>query len=68
MSMPGTSGIDFAASVLKLRPQALVVIVSGYMDPADMERARAAGVRECIRKPNTLEEMRDMITALLPDR
>ena len=68
MSMPGTRGIDFAASVLKLRPQALVVIVSGYMDPADMERARAAGVRECVRKPNTLEEMRDMITALLPDR
>jgi CheY-like chemotaxis protein len=68
MSMPGPSGIDFAASVLKLRPQALVVIVSGYMDPADMERARAVGVRECVRKPNTLEEMRDMITALLPDR
>jgi CheY-like chemotaxis protein len=68
MSMPGMSGIDFALSVLQLKPQALVVIVSGYMDPRDMERAKAAGVRECIRKPNTLDEMRDMITALLPER
>jgi CheY-like chemotaxis protein len=67
MSMPGTSGIDFASSVLKLRPQALVVIASGYMDPKDMERAKAAGVRDCIRKPNTLDEMREMVTTLLPD-
>src|SRR5689334_6244932 len=66
MSMPGMSGIDFAAAVLKLRPETLVVIASGYMDPKDMERAKAIGVRECVRKPNTLDEMRDMVTALLP--
>jgi DNA-binding NtrC family response regulator len=66
MSMPGMSGIEFATSVLKLKPAAFVVIVSGYMDPRDMERAKACGVLECIRKPNTLEEMRDMVAALLP--
>ena len=44
MSMPGMSGIDFATSVLKLRPDTLVVIASGYMEPKDMERAKAAGV------------------------
>jgi DNA-binding NtrC family response regulator len=66
MSMPGTSGIEFATAVLKLRPEARVVIASGYMDPKDMERAKAAGVCECIRKPNTLDEMRDMLAALLP--
>jgi CheY-like chemotaxis protein len=67
MSMPGMSGIDFATSVLESRPEALVVIVSGYMDPKDMERAKAAGVRDCIRKPNTLDEMRAMVAALLPN-
>ncbi len=66
MSMPGMSGIDFATAVLKLRPEALVVIASGYMEPKDTERAKAAGVRQCIRKPNTLDEMREMVTALLP--
>jgi CheY-like chemotaxis protein len=44
-----------------------VVIASGYMDAKDMERAKACGVHECIRKPNTLDEMRDMVTALLPN-
>jgi CheY-like chemotaxis protein len=67
MSMPGMSGIDFATAVLKLRPETLVVIASGYMDPKDAERAKAAGVRACIRKPNTLDEMRQMVTALLPN-
>jgi len=67
MSMPGMNGIDFASAVLKLRPDTLMVIASGYMDPKDIERARVAGVRKVIRKPNTLEEMRTMVTDLLPD-
>ena len=67
MAMPGMSGIDFATAVLQVRPDAKVVIASGYMDPKDMERAKACGVHDCIRKPNTLDEMRDMVTALLPD-
>ena len=66
MSMPGMNGIDFATAVLQVRPDAKVVIVSGYMDPKDMERAKACGVHDCIRKPNTLDEMRDMIAATLP--
>ena len=67
MSMPGMSGIDFASAVLKLRPDTLMVIASGYMDPKDIERARVVGVRHVIRKPNTLDEMRTMVTDLLPD-
>lgn len=66
MSMPGMSGIDFAMSVLGVKPDTRVVIVSGYMDPRDRERAMAAGVHDCISKPNTLDEMRDMVAALLP--
>jgi DNA-binding NtrC family response regulator len=67
MSMPGMSGIDFATAVLGVKPDARVVIASGYMDPRDADRAKAAGVHDCIHKPNTLDEMRDMVAALLPD-
>jgi CheY-like chemotaxis protein len=66
MSMPGMSGIDFAMSVLSVKSDARVVIVSGYMDPRDRERAMAAGVHDCISKPSTLDEMRDMVAAYLP--
>ena len=67
MAMPGMSGIDFATSVLSVKADARVVIASGYMDPKEADRAKAAGVHECIRKPNTLDEMRQMVAALLPD-
>ena len=67
MSMPGMNGIDFATAVLKVRSDALVVIASGYVDPKDADLARAAGVRHVIRKPSTLDEMRAMVTDLLPD-
>jgi two-component system cell cycle sensor histidine kinase/response regulator CckA len=68
MSMPGMSGIDFATAVLGVRPDAFVVIASGYVDPKDVERALAAGVRRVVRKPNTIDEMREMVTQLLPDK
>lgn len=67
MSMPGMNGIDFAKSVLSVKPDARVVVVSGYVDPRDRELAKAAGVHDCIGKPNTLNEMRDMVASLLPD-
>lgn len=66
MSMPGMSGVDFAQYVLAASPQALVVIASGYMDEKETQTALAAGVRSVIRKPNTLDEMRQMVVDLLP--
>jgi two-component system, cell cycle sensor histidine kinase and response regulator CckA len=67
MSMPGMSGVEFAKAVLAAHPTALVVIASGYVDEQETARALAAGVKSVIRKPNTLEEMRQMVTELLPD-
>jgi len=66
MSMPGMNGVEFATAVLGVRPQALVVIASGYVDQKDADRARAAGVSHVIRKPNTLAEMQQVLTSLLP--
>ena len=66
MSMPGMNGIDFATAVLAVRPQAFVVIASGYVEPKDAARALAAGVRHVVSKPNTIEEMRQMVVDLLP--
>ena len=66
MSMPGMNGLEFAIAILGVRPKTLVVIASGYVDPKDADRARAVGVSHVIRKPNTLAEMRQMVTSLLP--
>ena len=57
LSMPGASGMDFAASVLALRPDVPVIMTTGYIDPDDLDRARRIGVCEVILKPTTIEEM-----------
>jgi len=57
LSMPGASGMDFARSVLEIRPDIPVVLATGHIDPPDLERARHIGVREVILKPSTLEDM-----------
>lgn len=65
MSMPGLNGLEFAQSVLAARPDALVVIATGQIREQDLERARAIGVREVIQKPNTLQEMTEIVSRLL---
>ena len=57
LSMPGASGMDFARSVLELRPDVPVIMTTGYIDPDDLDLARRIGVREVILKPTTIEEM-----------
>ena len=57
LSMPGASGMDFARSVLTLRPDIPVIMTTGYIDPDDLDLARRIGVREVILKPTTIEEM-----------
>jgi PAS domain S-box-containing protein len=71
LSMPGASGMDFARSVLELRPEVPVILTTGYIDPDDLELVRQIGVREVILKPTTLEEMgrsfRRLLAAQTPE-
>jgi PAS domain S-box-containing protein len=57
LSMPGASGMDFARSVLDIRPDIPVILTTGYIDPDDLELVQRIGVREVILKPTTIEEM-----------
>jgi CheY-like chemotaxis protein len=68
LSMPGASGIDFARSVLEIRPELPVVLTTGYIDPADLDRVQRIGVREVILKPATIEEMGRSFRRLLATR
>jgi CheY-like chemotaxis protein len=68
LSMPGMSGIEFAESVRAVRPDALVVIVTGHVQDKDVARARAVGVHEVIQKPNNLADMTRTVARLLASR
>lgn len=65
LSMPSMSGIEFATHVLKLRPEMPVVMTSGYVRAMDRESAMKTGVRDLLLKPNTVEELGDVLHRLI---
>ncbi|MGC3982186.1 MAG: PAS domain S-box protein [Steroidobacteraceae bacterium] len=67
MTMPGMSGIELAERALSLRPDVPFIITSGYLDAADIERARALGVRQMIMKPNTVDELSIALATILQE-
>lgn len=57
--MPGMDGLQLAETVKARRPWTPVVIVTGYGDRADEERARTAGVSAFLHKPLSPEMIED---------
>jgi len=64
-NMPGLSGLDVARELGRLRPGLPVVITSGYVTEELQAGAQAAGVRQVVYKPNTVEELCQSIQRLL---
>ena len=65
LSMPSMSGIEFAGHVLQLRPEVPVVMTSGYVRAKDRESIMKTGVRDLLLKPNTVEELGDVLHRLM---
>jgi signal transduction histidine kinase/ActR/RegA family two-component response regulator len=65
MSMPGMSGLELARKILAIRPHLPVVITTGFVRAEDYEAANAAGVRQLILKPNTIDELGATIQRVL---
>lgn len=57
LSMPGMSGFHLARAIKELRADLPVVVTSGYVRPEDRETAREIGVYELVLKPDTVEEL-----------
>ncbi len=64
-NMPGMSGMDIAKELLKIRPDVPIVLVSGYLRAAEMEQARALGIREVLTKPSAVQDLVTVVHRLL---
>lgn len=56
-NMPGMSGLEVASALREIRPDLPVVLASGYITEDLRQKAPAAGVRELIYKPNTVDDL-----------
>jgi PAS domain S-box-containing protein len=63
-SMPGVSGLEVAEHVATLRSDLPVMLASGYLTDDLKTKARAAGIRHLLYKPNTVEDLVDAVHRL----
>ena len=59
--MPGMSGLEVAQALKEIRPDLPIVMASGYITEDLRAKAPAAGIREVIYKPNTVEDLCEAI-------
>jgi CheY-like chemotaxis protein len=64
-AMPGLTGTELVREARALRPDLPVVLASGYVTPALLQRARAAGVAEVLSKPLAAAELARALAAAL---
>jgi nitrogen-specific signal transduction histidine kinase/CheY-like chemotaxis protein len=56
-SMPGASGSELIRKMRALRPTMPILLVSGYLNAAVIERAREAGATELLKKPLRVRQL-----------
>lgn len=56
-NMPGMSGLEVASALKEIRADLPVVMASGYITEELRAKAPAAGIRELIYKPNTVDDL-----------
>jgi CheY-like chemotaxis protein len=65
LSMPQMSGVELAREILKIRPGMPILITSGYVAPLDNEAVRSLGLPDLLLKPNTVEELGEIVHSVL---
>ena len=66
-NMPGMNGIELVREAVRLRPDLPVVLTSGYITDEVRAAAVQAGIRHLVYKPNTVDELCDVVLRLLQD-
>lgn len=70
-TMPELSGTGLADAIWSFRPDAPIILISGYAQGINLERAKALGFASFLSKPIISETLLDVIEAILtsaPDR
>ncbi|MBU1568011.1 MAG: PAS domain-containing protein [Proteobacteria bacterium] len=65
MLMPNMTGAELAREVLALRKDMPVIMVTGYGDTFDAQRARQVGIRDLILKPVKREKLQQAVRKAL---
>lgn len=63
--MPKLTGLDFAAELIRIRPDIPILLATGRADLALAQRGRLTGIREVVKKPLLTRELAEAIARML---
>ena len=64
-TMPGMVGTEFAAQLLKIRPNLPIILTTGYSPYLTLDRVHNMGIRDLLIKPHTLHTLGHAVHAAL---
>ena len=67
IKLPGKNGVQCLAEIRAVSPDAQVVMMTGFSEPALLEQARRAGAMDILRKPFRMRELLAYIDRLNGD-
>jgi len=67
IKLPGKNGVQSLVEILDFMPQAKIVMMTGFSEPALLEQARQAGAMDILRKPFRMRALLDFIDRLQAD-
>jgi len=67
-TMPGMTGMELAAELLRVRPDISIILCTGFSDEKVRETAATIGVRRIMSKPFALHELATTVREILDQR
>ena len=64
-TMPDMNGLDLARKLLKIRGNIPIVLCTGYNDDISPDKARVAGIKDFLLKPQSKHELNRAIRRIL---
>lgn len=55
--LPGINGLELTEKVKRIRPEMIIIVITGYIDNFPYDKAIVAGASDFIKKPFTLKEL-----------
>jgi CheY-like chemotaxis protein len=66
-AMPEMTGCELAREIRRIRPDIPIVLMSGYVTPALIDRARAVGIKDVLAKPLAARDIARSLADALHD-
>ncbi len=65
MTMPDMTGLELSQKILAIRPELPIILMTGFSEQVNREKALTAGIREFFLKPPDIKKLLSTVHALL---